>query len=159
MAKCIPYRPLVSVVTPVFNRPREIIECSQAMICQTYQNWEHIIVDDASIDATKDIIDTATDFRIRPIHLKKNSGPQYAYSEGFKHCRGEYVFLQDSDDIPTPDRLEKCVNYLISHPDVDLLYHGMYQTFPHFKLPLDVWFYKPAPPFNQKHLEKEQYIS
>lgn len=150
--------PLVSVVTPVYNRPMGIIECSQSLLAQTYQNWEHIVVDDCSTDETPKIISSATDFRIKPIFQETNQGPQFAYKRGFNEARGKYVFLNDSDDLSLPDRLQKCVAYLESHPQIDVLYHGLYRLTDHQSLPIKVWIYSPAPKWEQKRLEKEQYI-
>lgn len=149
--------PLVSVVTPVFNRPLAIIECTHALTTQTYQNWEQIIIDDKSTDETKDVLSSATDFRIRVFRNDTNIGVAESYSRGFKEARGDIVILNDSDDISFPDRIEKIVRKF-QETGADVVYHGMYLTLPHQEYGFPVYAYKEAQEFSIKRLRKEQYI-
>lgn len=70
--------PLISIVMVNYNQEDYLKESIDSVIAQTYQNWELIIVDDGSTDASVEIIKSYEDSRIRPIFLKKNRHICYA---------------------------------------------------------------------------------
>lgn len=150
--------PLVSIVTPVYNRPAEIIECTHGLLTQTYKNWEHIIIDDCSTDETKEVLASSTDFRIKVFRNEKNLGVAESYARGIKEATGKYILFNDSDDISFPDRLEKVVEKF-EETNADVVYHGLYITMPHQQMGFPVYAYKGAPEFSLKRLKKEQYIA
>ncbi|HEY1200193.1 MAG TPA: glycosyltransferase family 2 protein [Niastella sp.] len=101
-------RPLISVITPAYNVEKYIAATINAVIGQTYENWELIIVDDHSRDNTFNI---ATDFarkdnRIKVTKTAQNSGAAVARNLGIELAEGEYIAFLDSDDIWMPEKLE-----------------------------------------------------
>ena len=76
--------PLITIVTPVFNASLFLRETIETVQNQTYENWEHIFIDDASSDDSVAIIKDAQkkDKRIKLIQLKKNSGAAKARNAG-----------------------------------------------------------------------------
>lgn len=101
---------LVSIIIPVFNREDLIIKTIDSIISQTYQNWECVIVDDGSTDATVSILET---FKIKDSRIKVYSRPDTmpkggnsCRNYGFEVSKGAYVNWFDSDDIMHPDFLK-----------------------------------------------------
>ena len=84
------------------------------MLNQTYHNLEVIVIDDGSIDNTKEIIEKFNDSRIRYIKLIENRGGSNARNMGIKEASGQYISFQDSDDIFYPAKIEKQLNNLIN---------------------------------------------
>lgn len=105
-------QPLVSVLMPVFNAEKYLIEAIQSIINQTYQNFEFIIVDDCSSDGSKEIIKKFTDNRIKLIEKTSNSGISETLNVGIKEAKGKYIARMDADDISHPKRIEKQVAFL-----------------------------------------------
>ncbi len=112
--------PLVSVVMPVYNSEEYLAEAVESILSQTFTDFEFIIVDDGSEDNSAEIIRShmGRDFRIQLIQLVENAGEAAARNAGFAVAKGEFYACQDSDDISLPERLEKQVNFLQSHPEV-----------------------------------------
>ncbi len=101
---------LISVITPAFNVEKFIGKTIESVLCQTFQNWEMIIVDDSSTDNTVRIAQSYAekDIRIKVIELGYNSGrPAVPRNYGIKHARGEFIAFLDSDDIWFPSKLDK----------------------------------------------------
>ena len=103
--------PLVSVIVPVYNVENYLKNCIESVICQTYNNWELILVDDGSPDNSGAICDdySRSDDRIKVIH-KQNGGQAQARNYGLDICRGDYIAFLDSDDFLHND----CINYLVN---------------------------------------------
>lgn len=104
----------VSIVLPTYNRKYCLKEAIDSIMQQTYQNYELIIVDDASTDGTEELIASMQDERIRYIHLTKNVGCSEAKNAGIRESTGEYIAFQDSDTKWVAQKLEKQVRYLDS---------------------------------------------
>ncbi|MGY0392531.1 glycosyltransferase family 2 protein [Bizionia sp. KMM 8389] len=106
-------KPLISIVTPFKNTEAYISECLLSIINQTYQNWELLIVDDASTDTSYSIVSqfAETDNRIK---LLKNPGTGIieALQYGYSKSSGKYITRMDSDDIMTPNRLAVMIENL-----------------------------------------------
>lgn len=104
---------LVSVIIPTFNSEKYISDTIVSVQNQTYQNWEIILVDDASTDQTQTIITTfLTDKRIQFYPLKKNSGTGVTRNFGVSKAVGKYISFLDADDLWKPEKLEKQINFL-----------------------------------------------
>jgi len=118
-------QPLVSVVTPVYNGAEHLSECIESVLAQTYQNWEYIIVDNRSTDASSKIAHryADADSRIR-VHKNQQFLPAIAnhnaalrqISLASKYCK--VVF---ADDLIRPECLEKMVRVADTHPSVGLV--------------------------------------
>lgn len=113
-------KPLVSVVMPVFNGERFLAVAIESILTQTCSDFELIIVDDASQDASAEIIrDFAErDDRIRFFQQAQNTGDGGARNLGIAESRGEYIAGMDCDDISLPERLQMQVEFLQSHPEI-----------------------------------------
>lgn len=108
---------LISVVMAVYNGETYLQSAIDSILCQTYENFELVIVNDGSIDRTKEILDSISDNRVKIIHLQKNQGAANALNIGIDHAKGEYIAVHDADDISEPTRLEEQVQYLKSNPE------------------------------------------
>lgn len=108
--------PLVSVITPTFNRAKIIKESINSILKQTYSNWELIIVDDGSTDDTKAVVESIDDERVKYLY-KDNAGPCAARNYGIAHSKGIWITYLDSDDILFPNCLEVMVKRLQENPD------------------------------------------
>lgn len=106
--------PEVSVIIPTFNRGNLIENCIKSVLNQTLSNIEILIIDDGSIDNTKDLIKNIDDKRIKYIKLRKNHGAANARNVGIKNAKGKYISFQDSDDIFYFNKLEKQLKNLIN---------------------------------------------
>src|SRR6266446_4019772 len=108
------YRPLISIITPVFNTPGSWLkEAIDSVLAQAYENWELILVDDASTNReTLEVLrwQSSRAARIRLIHLEQNGGISVASNRGLAEAQGEWIGLLDHDDL------------LETHSDVDLIY-------------------------------------
>jgi len=110
--------PLVSVITAAYNAERFIREAVDSVLAQTLTDFELIVVDDASTDATADILKSYADKRIRVLRNERNLKRAAARNIGAAIARGKYVAIHDADDIALPHRLETQVRYLDLHPRV-----------------------------------------
>lgn len=111
-------KPVLSVYMPVFNAAPYLTESIESILCQTYKNFEFIIVDDASTDFSWKIIKSFAkrDSRIRAYRNRLNLGVSTNSDIAISLARCKYLARMDADDISTPDRLEKQLKYLKSNP-------------------------------------------
>ncbi len=113
------HSPLVSVIMPAHNAECFLAKAINSILAQTYHNFELIIINDGSTDKTQQI---AAKFakqssKIKLISLIENKGESAAANLGFHQAKGEYIARMDADDVSHPQRLQKQVNFLNSHPD------------------------------------------
>jgi len=108
--------PLVSVLMSVYNGEKYLREAIDSILGQTFRNFEFIIIDDGSTDATLKIIQSYNDARIVMIS-RENKGLVVSLNEGIDIARGKYIARQDADDKSKPQRLSKQIKYLDSHPN------------------------------------------
>mgnify|MGYP004003572545 FL=1 len=107
---------LVSVITPMYNAEKYILETIQSVQSQTYENWEMIIVDNCSTDRSRDIINDfeKKDARIKLIELEFNfGGPARPRNIGIDNAKGEYIAFLDADDLWMKDKLKYQINLMI----------------------------------------------
>ncbi|ANS77291.1 hypothetical protein AWM70_16885 [Paenibacillus yonginensis] len=103
----------VSIILPVYNRQETITRAIESVLNQTFPHFELIVVDDASTDATSEVIKRFDDDRIRLIKLAENLGANAARNVGIKEAKAEWVAFHDSDDVWMPQKLEKQVTLAI----------------------------------------------
>lgn len=113
--------PLVSVVMSTYNNAPFLPQAIESILAQTWKNLEFIIINDASTDNTKTVLEQYTDNRIRRLDNKQNCGLAGSLNIGLAEAKGHYIARMDSDDIAFPDRLEKQVAFLEKNPDIDIL--------------------------------------
>lgn len=116
---------MFSVITPTYNRAHLIEVSIKSVINQTHDDWEYIIVDDASTDNTSDIVKPyLKDPRIKYVKLTDNRGNACARNVGVLTATGEWVTFLDSDDEYHPEYLTNVIDYVKSN-DVDFLWTGV----------------------------------
>lgn len=106
-----PCGPMVSLGLPVFNGENYLAEAIESALQQSYQNFELIIVDNASHDRTLEICQeyAARDPYIRIFKNPRNMGAVYSFNKTFTESRGTYFKWMAHDDVICPSFLEKCV--------------------------------------------------
>jgi glycosyltransferase involved in cell wall biosynthesis len=113
--------PLVSVALPLFNGADTIALAIRSVLSQTYPNIELLIVDDGSTDTGLHIAAKFDDRRIKIIADGKHLGISTRLNQAIDKACGKYLARMDCDDIAFVQRFERQVNFLESHPDIDLL--------------------------------------
>jgi len=100
---------LVTIITPSYKSEKFISQTIESVLSQTYQNWEMIIVDDASPDNSNNIIEKycQKDARIKLIKIEINSNPAVARNRAIKEAKGRYIAFLDADDLWKSKKLEK----------------------------------------------------
>ena len=117
--------PKVSVIIPVFNRSEAVRRAIESVLAQTCQDFEIIVVDDASTDSTPDVVTAFTDPRIRLIRHERNRGGSAARNTGIQASSAPYVGFLDSDDEWLPNKLERQLEVFERAGDqVGLVYAG-----------------------------------
>ena len=109
--------PKVSILLPTHQSGAHLRETLDSIKAQTYQDYELLAVDDASTDQTLEILQEYPDLRIRIIQ-GRNRGLADALNLGIKCAQGQYIARIDADDLMVPERLEKQVCFLDTHPKV-----------------------------------------
>jgi glycosyltransferase involved in cell wall biosynthesis len=112
--------PLISIVTPSYNMARYLPETIESILSQDYPAIEHIVMDGGSTDGTLEILDRYRG-RLRYM-ISKDKGPSDAAYHGFLEAKGEVFAWLNADDIYLPGAVRTGVEYLMSHPDVDVVY-------------------------------------
>src|SRR5512145_2950370 len=118
--------PLVSVVIPSYNQAEFLADAIQSVLHQTYQNFEIIVVNDASPDNTDEVMKQFTDPRIKYIVHEKNQRLPATRNTGMNASQGEIIALLDADDLFHPEKLEAHVNFLKEHPEVGVSYNARF---------------------------------
>lgn len=141
--------PKISIIIPNYNKSSFITETINSVKNQTFQNWEMIIVDDASSDNSPKLLkDIAyTDSRITIRLNSQNNGGSFCRNEGIKLAKGEYVIFLDSDDLLEPFCLERRLVEVKANPNFDLWVFPM-GAFKHKKGDLNVSYYWYPPKHN-----------
>jgi len=107
-----PDDPIVTIVTPTYNHAEKLPRAIESILDQTFNNFEYIIVDDASTDNTKSIVESYDDERIHYVRHKENRGGSAARNTGIIKARGRYVAFLDADDEWLPGKLAAQVKCL-----------------------------------------------
>nr|WKN36962.1 glycosyltransferase family 2 protein [Tunicatimonas sp. TK19036] len=114
--------PLVSIITPVFNRQAYISDAIQSLLKQTYSNWEMIVIDDGSQDDTPIVVKEFSKYDKRIKYKKRIDEPKGAQScrnIGISHASGKYVIFLDSDDYLASFCLRQRVSFIEEYPNLD----------------------------------------
>lgn len=110
--------PQVSVILPNYNGGKYIARTIESVLKQTYKDLELIVIDDASIDHSREIISSYKDPRLIVKYNKVNRHIAYTCDEGLKLASGQYIARIDSDDYWDETKLEKQVEFMSQHPDI-----------------------------------------
>jgi glycosyltransferase involved in cell wall biosynthesis len=120
--------PQVTVLLPVRNGSAHLSAALESILAQSFRDFELLVIDDGSTDATPEILRSNGDPRLRVITHLQNIGLVPALNRGLELARGEFVARQDHDDISLPGRLQKQVRHLQAHPDCALVGTEAVQT-------------------------------
>ena len=115
--------PLISVILPVYNGEKHLSECIESILSQTFQDFEFIIVDDASTDNTPQLLKeyAKKDTRIKIVTHSINQKQTVAANTACKYAKGKYIARMDADDIALPNRFIKQVTFLEENIIIGLL--------------------------------------
>lgn len=121
-------QPRVSVVMAVYNASEFLREAVSSVLNQTFEDFELIVVDDASSDNSLAIIEGLSDPRVRVIKHATNIGAALSRNDALEVARGDLIAIMDADDVAATTRLEKQVAYMDSHPEVGVVGCGVYNS-------------------------------
>lgn len=135
--------PLVSIITPTYNRPEWLGEAIASVLAQSFEDWEMLVVDDGSEPSAQSVVDSFNDTRLRCLRLN-HVGRSAARNHGLELARGEYVGFLDDDDLFHPTKLDLEVAFLKTHPEIDIVGSGYRVTYNDGTAPLSIysWEYR-----------------
>ena len=110
----------VTVLMPIFNVEKYIGEAIKSILTQSFTDLELLIINDGSTDKTANLVRKYKDKRIKFINNKKNRGLVAVLNQGMKLIKSRYLVRMDGDDISLPTRIEKQVQFMESHPEIDV---------------------------------------
>lgn len=153
----MPTSPRVSIVMPVFNASKYLRAAIESMLAQKFDDFEFLLLDDASTDDSFDIARSyaSSDSRVQCLRNEENRGVSQTLNRGWDMARGDLIARMDADDISEPERLEKQVRFLDEHHEVvacgawamDIDTHGHHiapRIVPHGQR-LKYFYWRPSP--------------
>ncbi len=114
-------KPAVSVGLPFFNAGSTLAAAINSILAQTFADWELILLDDGSTDGSLAIAKSFSDPRIRVVSDGENRGISHRLNQAVSLARGKYFFRMDGDDLAFTERLQRQHDFLVQHPEVDLV--------------------------------------
>lgn len=116
--------PVISVIIPAYNSEKAIGETIKSVLQQTFSDFELIIINDGSTDATLEIVTSIKDPRIK-VFSYPNAGLAVSRNRGFSLSCGEFIAFLDADDLWTADKLEAQLKALQENPEAGVAYSWM----------------------------------
>lgn len=120
--------PLVAVLLPNYNNAPYLKEALDSLFAQTFQDFEIIFVDDCSTDDSIKVARSYNDSRLKIFENDQNLGIVGTMNRGLEEIKSKYIIRMDGDDISTPDRFEKLVNFMEKHSEIGVCSSSI-QTF------------------------------
>lgn len=118
--------PEISVITCVYNRESYIKRAINSLLKQTFTSWELIAIDDGSTDESLKILNGFRDnYKNIKVVTQKNQNPSQSKNTGIKLSQGKYITFLDSDDEFLPSHLKTRYNFMIAHPEIDIIHGGV----------------------------------
>lgn len=118
---------MFSILIANYNNGQYLQECIDSILCQTFTDWEVVIVDDCSTDNSRDIYQRyADDGRFRVFFNDINRGCGYTKRRCTAEARGDISGFLDPDDVLLPEAIEQMVKVHEAHPDVSIVYSRCY---------------------------------
>ncbi len=115
----------VSVLMPAFNAELYVRQSVNSVLNQTFEDFELLVIDDASTDGTAGILEGFRDPRVRVLRNASNVGIVGSLNRAMAEARGRYIARTDADDLCRPTRFARQVRFLDQHPRVLLVASGM----------------------------------
>ena len=122
--------PTVSVVMPVYNRAAVVRRAIDSVLGQDFTDFELIVVDDGSLDATPAIVAAVDDPRLRLIALSSNSGGNAARNRGIREAKAPLIAFLDSDDYYLPHKLSAVMRIFGERPGLEMLIDSFIKIYP-----------------------------
>lgn len=118
--------PFISVIIPTFNREKEVVRSIDSVLMQSFNNFEIIIIDDASTDDTLGVLSQYDDRRISIYRHSSNSGVSCARNLGIKKSKSKLIAFLDSDDEWLPEKLSSQVDLIrVAPSSIGMIYGGV----------------------------------
>lgn len=121
---------LVSIIIPIYNSEKYLIECLDSVLEQTYSDFELILIDDGSTDISLQICRKyeERDSRIKVL-TQKNAGQASARNLGIENADGDYIAFIDSDDAISPDVFQNAIDAFTNDKDLDVVQFPLYLNY------------------------------
>lgn len=116
---------MISVVIPLYNKEASIEQSLKSVLSQSYDDFEVVIVDDGSTDASVSIVESINDPRLRLIK-QENGGPSKARNTGVQNARGEWIVFLDADDEFLPNALKMFAETIKANPQYNFIDFSWY---------------------------------
>lgn len=133
-------KPLISVIMPVYNRKDVVMKAIDSVLNQTYENFELVVVDDASTDGTGELLDQINHEKVKVIHHQQNKYASGARNTGVRESSGELIAYLDSDNLLDERYLAATVGAFLQLPDAGGLYSAQYRYETYDSQPFAVQF-------------------
>lgn len=114
--------PVITCLMCVYNGESFLREAINSILNQTFKDFELVIINDASIDSTLEILNSFTDNRIKIITNSHNLGLTKSLNIGIKHSKGKYIARMDADDVSRRDRFEKQLKFILKHHEIAVVF-------------------------------------
>lgn len=119
-------QPETSIILPTYNRAGHLARAIESVLAQNYTDWELLVVDDGSQDGTFALVDRYLQTHSQIRYLKhQNRRTGYSRNAGIQASFGRYLGFIDSDDFYKPHHLKERVEFMKTHPEVDLIQGGV----------------------------------
>jgi glycosyltransferase involved in cell wall biosynthesis len=115
---------LVSVGLPFYNSAATILDAVRSVYAQTHTDWELILIDDGSVDNSWELVASLQDARVKLVRDGKNIGLAARLNQIATLARGELLARMDADDLMHPERLERQLAFIETHPQYDFVASG-----------------------------------
>src|SRR5579872_1929530 len=113
--------PLVSILMPFYNAGEDFRTALGSILAQTYENWELLLCDDGSTDGSLALARSFQDERVVVWTDGQRKGLAARLNECIDRARGRFMARMDADDVSYPERLQKQVEFLASHREIELV--------------------------------------
>ena len=112
--------PVITVLLPTYNAAAWLGAAIDSLLHQSYRDFELLVIDDGSTDRTPSLLNTYKDDRIRVLRHEHNSGLIASLNHGIDVAKGKFIARMDADDICMPQRFERQLLFLKTHPEVSI---------------------------------------
>lgn len=116
--------PLISVIIPVFNGEKYLVEAIESILAQSYVPLEIILIDDGSTDTTSEI---AKQYNEVNYHFRQHRGLSATLNYGIAKANGDFFAFLDADDIWIKDKLVKQMKAFNQHPNIDMVFGHFFE--------------------------------
>jgi len=138
--------PVVSVIVPCYNHEKYIEECIMSIVNQTYKNIELIVIDDGSKDNSPAILERLQKQYGFFLEIQSNMGIAKTLNKAIRnYAHGKYIDGCGSDDFLAPDKIEKQVAYMESHPDCSMVFGKVHMVDEKSRIIEEPVIFKPFP--------------